>query len=92
MSALSAFRQKYPEYNHVEDKALADALHNKFYSDMPIEDYYSQIGLAEEKTSLFDDVVEFGQRTLGSAATQLAQVPSGLQERFFGGFSGAIFF
>ena len=83
MSALSAFRQKYPEYNHVEDKALADALHNKFYSDMPIEDYYSQIGLAEEKTSLFDDVVEFGQRTLGSAATQLAQVPGGFQERFF---------
>lgn len=84
MSALDAFRQKYPAYNDVDDKVLADALHEKFYSDMPIEDYYSQLGIGEKETSLFDDVVEFGQRTLGSAATQLAQVPSGLQERFFG--------
>jgi len=84
MSALDAFRQKYPAYNDVDDKVLADALHEKFYSDMPIEDYYSQLGMGEKETSLFDDVVEFGQRTLGSAATQLSQVPSGLQERFFG--------
>ena len=40
--------------------------------------------LFDSDTSLVDDVVEFGQRTLGSAATQLALAPSGLQERFFG--------
>ena len=45
MTALSDFRKRYPEYDEVSDKDLADALHSKYYSSIPIDDYYSQIGL-----------------------------------------------
>ena len=42
---LREFRSKYPQYDDMSDRALADALHRKFYSDIPIEDYYRRIGL-----------------------------------------------
>jgi len=32
---ISEIRQQYPEYNNLGDKELADALHAKFYPDMP---------------------------------------------------------
>ena len=40
----------------------------------------------EEETGLFDDITEFGQRTVGSAATLLGQAPAGLQSLFRDGF------
>ena len=43
---LKEFRQKYPQYDDVPDKELADALYRKFYSDKPIDEYYKQIGLS----------------------------------------------
>jgi len=72
------------------DGKLIDIQHPDGAAEQDILSYASQqyaldpSAAYSQETSLFDDVVEFGQRTLGSAATQLAQVPSGLQERFFG--------
>ena len=43
--SLREFRNKYPQYDDMSDRALADALHRKFYFDIPIEDYYRRIGL-----------------------------------------------
>ena len=40
---LEEFRIKYPQYNDLSDSELADALHKKFYTDMPIEEFYSAI-------------------------------------------------
>ncbi len=40
----------------------------------------------EEETGLFDDITEFGQRTVGSAARILGQAPAGLQSLFRDGF------
>ena len=40
----------------------------------------------EEDTGLFDDITEFGQRTVGSAASILGQAPAGLQSLFRDGF------
>jgi len=58
MSALSNFRQQYPEYNDISDKDLADALHSKYYSDLDINEYYQQIGLGQSLDSVSADQPE----------------------------------
>lgn len=44
---IGEIRQKYPQYDDMSDKELADALHAKHYSDMPINEFYSKIGLTQ---------------------------------------------
>lgn len=46
MSGLATFRQQHPQYNDMPDAALADALHAKFYADMPKDQYLQSLGLA----------------------------------------------
>ena len=41
---LKSFRAQYPQYDNVPDQELVTSLHNKFYSQMPIEDFASKIG------------------------------------------------
>lgn len=48
MITIDEVRQKYPDYNDLSNEQLADKLHNKFYSDMPKEDFYGRIGLREQ--------------------------------------------
>jgi len=45
MPTIADIRQKYPQYADVPDVQLADALHAKFYSDMPKGDFYKSINL-----------------------------------------------
>ena len=49
---IAQIRGKYPQYKDLSDKQLADALHAKFYSDLPVQDYYKRIGFAPETTVL----------------------------------------
>lgn len=46
MPTIAEVRAKYPQYQDMSDADLAGALHRKFYSDMPIEDFNSKIGLS----------------------------------------------
>ncbi|MCW1908623.1 MAG: hypothetical protein KIH63_004750 [Candidatus Saccharibacteria bacterium] len=43
--SLDEVRKAYPQYKDWSDRELADALKDKYYADMPDEEYYSQIGL-----------------------------------------------
>ena len=45
MATLAEFRAQYPQYDSVPDVALADSLHQKFYSKMPKMEFYKTIGL-----------------------------------------------
>src|SRR4051812_47321512 len=47
MAGLADFRQQHPEYNDMNDRSLADALHAKFYSDMPKTDFDAKMGLSQ---------------------------------------------
>lgn len=47
-TSIEDIRLKYPQYDDLSDQQLADGLHAKFYSDLPKEQFYSQIGLAVE--------------------------------------------
>lgn len=44
---IEQIRQKYPQYKDLSDRELADALHGKFYSDMPKAEFYTRVGLEE---------------------------------------------
>ena len=45
MATLAEFRAQYPQYDSIPDVALADSLHQKFYSKMPKMEFYKTIGL-----------------------------------------------
>lgn len=68
MTAFTDFRKRYPQYDDMSDKELADAFHSKYYSDIPIDDYYSQIGL-DTDVDFFDATGEALKRTAGSFVT-----------------------
>ncbi|TBG78623.1 hypothetical protein ELG76_04205 [Rhizobium leguminosarum] len=46
MPTIAEIRQKYPQYQDMPDAALADALHKKYYSDMPKADFDAKIGIS----------------------------------------------
>jgi hypothetical protein len=46
MKNLTDFRSQNPQYNDMPDLALADALHSKFYSDIPKGEFFSKIGVS----------------------------------------------
>lgn len=45
MASIAEIRAKYPQYNDMSDQQIADALHAKFYSDMPRADFDAKLGL-----------------------------------------------
>jgi hypothetical protein len=49
MSKLAEFREKNPAYKDVPDENLAPALHRKFYSHIPQDEFYRQIGFGEKQ-------------------------------------------
>jgi hypothetical protein len=48
MASLAEIRAQYPQYDDLSDEQLADAMHRKFYSDMPREQFDAKIGLAPD--------------------------------------------
>lgn len=49
MPTIAEVRQQYPQYSDMSDTALAGALHQKFYADMPRADFDKKVGLGSEK-------------------------------------------
>jgi hypothetical protein len=45
MATIAEVRAQYPQYADMPDAALADALHKKFYADLPKADFDAKIGL-----------------------------------------------
>lgn len=45
MTTLAEIRQQYPQYGDLDDAKLAEALHRKFYSDMPREEFDKRLGI-----------------------------------------------
>lgn len=48
MPTIAEVREKYPAYKDLSDEQLAGALHKKFYSDMPYEQFATKIGLTQQ--------------------------------------------
>lgn len=45
-------RAKYPQYSDLSDEQLADGLYQKYYADMPREDFNARIGLSSGDSAL----------------------------------------
>jgi len=76
MATLVEFRAKNPEYNDMPDVALADALHSKFYADIPKPQFYKQLGLvgadipgSEKATTLPSQPISMQDRIMGAIET-----------------------
>ena len=76
MATLAEFRTQNPQYNDMPDAALADALHGKYYSDVPRGEFFKQLGVAsaqipgaENVTSLPPKPVSMQDRVMGLIET-----------------------
>jgi len=45
MDNLADFRRQYPQYNDMSDVELADAIHRKFYSDLPKAEVFKRLAV-----------------------------------------------
>lgn len=41
---MDQVRERFPEYDDMDDMTLANALHGRFYSDIPLASFYEQVG------------------------------------------------
>lgn len=57
MATIAEIREKYPQYSDLSDEQLAKGLHQKFYSDLPFEDFAGKIGFASEASYIVDGKV-----------------------------------
>jgi hypothetical protein len=76
MKNLTDFRSQNPQYNDMPDLALADALHSKFYSDIPKGEFFSKIGVssaaipgAEQSITLPPQPASLQDRLMGAIET-----------------------
>jgi len=76
MKNLTDFRSQNPQYNDMPDLELADALHSKFYSDIPKGEFFSKIGVssaaipdAEKSITLPPQPVSLQDRLMGAIET-----------------------
>ncbi|WP_409188777.1 hypothetical protein [Bradyrhizobium sp. RDM4] len=49
MPTIAEVRSQYPQYNDMSDVELAGALHDRFYSDIPPDQFAEKIGLKPDK-------------------------------------------
>jgi len=69
---IQDIRQKYPQYGDMSDKQLADALHAKYYSDIPKSDFYGRIGFSEQQETTAPTVGERAQAGLSGVNRGIA--------------------
>ena len=73
---IQEIREKYPQYEALSDQDLADRLHQKFYPDMAVDDFYGRIGY-QPKAQVPTDAPGGGEsflRGLGDPLVGLAQL------------------
>lgn len=46
---IAGVREKYPQYKDMSDKQLVDALHKKYYADMPADTFYNKVGFKPQE-------------------------------------------
>lgn len=58
---IREIRQAYPQYNNLSDKQLADALHDKYYASMPVDEFYRRVGLETSASTNIGDILTAGK-------------------------------
>lgn len=58
MPTIADIRKQYPQYDDLSDEQIADALHQRYYSDMPREEFNSKVGVGKKKVTSFGSEAE----------------------------------
>jgi hypothetical protein len=76
MATIAEIRTQYPQYKDMSDKALADALYTKFYSDLPRADFDTKVGLTAERANVGAEIPKWGKENprLYQAAVKARQL------------------
>jgi hypothetical protein len=102
MPSILEIREKFPMYSDVPDLQLVDALHQKFYADIPKVDFYKQTGIAGTASQIPGTITlppkpekesSFMARVVGlpeTAATIISGGASGLAGQVAGIFGGKL--
>jgi hypothetical protein len=102
MPSILEIREKFPMYSDVPDLQLVDALHQKFYADIPKADFYKQTGIAGTASQIPGTITlppkpekesSFMARVAGlpeTAATIISGSASGLAGQAAGIFGGKL--
>jgi len=77
MATLAEVRSQYPQYNDMPDMALADALHQKFYADIPKDQFYKQVGLTSAPQQMANQIPD-------QVSTSQARPEPSMQDRIMG--------
>ncbi len=66
MPTIAEVREKFPQYNDLSDEQLASALHQKFYADMPADQFNASIGLKGKQPDQYQQAAIDEQAALKS--------------------------
>lgn len=90
MATIAEIRSQYPQYKDMSDKALADALYTKFYSDLPRADFDTKVGLTAERANVGAEIPKWGKENprLYEAAVKARQL-AGPSVEMLGAAGGA---
>lgn len=48
MTTIAEIRRQHPEYNDMSDAQIAHGLHDRYYADIPFEDFSRRVGLTQQ--------------------------------------------
>lgn len=85
---IQDFRTKNPQYNDLSDEQLSSALHNKFYSDIPLEEFNQRIGLTQPVTTE-TELTEYDAISGATPPVTQELIEQPVQRTEFDAYSGA---
>lgn len=85
---IKDFRVKNPAYDDMPDDQLVSALHNKYYSDIPLEQFNQTIGFSQQQAPITSQEATLHQPVQQSPVVQQS-APLTVQSQPVDGFTGA---
>ncbi len=88
---INQIRQQYPQYSDLSDEQLALGLHQKFYADMPQDEFLGKIGFSKTDVAgaKFDVTAGKGLKGLGNVAGAALEVGEHMATGVAGDIVGA---
>jgi len=92
MATLAEIRAQYPQYQDMSDEALADALHRKFYADIPRDQFFETIGVRSQSSPAQSPEVagEVPQQPAAYGGGRFDALTEASHAGFFGGYDDEI--
>jgi len=90
-TGLANFREQYPQYSDLDDEELGTLVKDKFYADMPDQQYRDSMGLPPpaappKEPTVWDRVTSIFDKDESKPAGVMSDAPS-LAEEFAAGFA-----